>query len=150
MAVIDLDLIGCRRRSWLSSLGKTCLSSALPAWIEVANDRCIRYLQLVASLIRARVFTFKDRPPNLRFMAIRIKGTCQVRFKYVGSLSEKWNLEEKSRLLKCLEIYSRWNRSRYGAFKDSYLNFIFYNGIALVTCGIYLNINKSSRHKRLV
>ena len=47
-------------------------------------------------------------------MATRIKGKCQVRFKYmyVGNLSEKWNLEEKSRLLKFLAIYGHWNWSR--------------------------------------
>ena len=58
-----------------------------------------------------RVVRIENGARNLRFMAIRIKGKCHVRFKYVGNLSEKWNLEEKSKLLKFLEIYDRWNRS---------------------------------------
>ena len=52
-------------------------------------------------------------PPNWRFMAVtRIKGKCQVRFRYVGNLSEKGNLKEKSRLLEFLMIYGHWNQSR--------------------------------------
>ena len=53
-----------------------------------------------------------DLTPNWRFMATRIKEKYQVRFRYVANLSEKWNLEEKSRLLKFLEINGCWNRSR--------------------------------------
>ena len=40
-----------------------------------------------------------------------------MRFKYVGNLSEKWNLEEKSSLLKFLLVYGA------GALKDSYIDF---------------------------
>ena len=94
-----------RSRSLLWSLGTACLSSALPAWIQIANDR-----RIVAQC--PRVVLCEDGLPNLRFMATRIKEKCQVRFRYVGNLSEKWNLEEKSRLLKFTVIYSRWNRSR--------------------------------------
>ena len=37
----------------------------------------------------------------------------QVRFRYVGNLSEKWNLQEKSSLLKFLYIYGELGWSSF-------------------------------------
>ena len=72
--------------------------------VKGANDRWIGCAVDATSCGQIRKWTNK-----FAIYAFRIKGKCQVRFKYVGNLSEKCNLEEKSRLLKFLEICDRWN-----------------------------------------
>ena len=77
----------------------------LPKWFQL-NMTMVD--QISRALTTCNLFR-KWWPQICDFMATRIKGKWQVSFLNVGNLSEKWDLEEQSRLLKFLAILKLWS-----------------------------------------